>query len=264
MRQSTIRREFRQAPAVLHSRIRAGGMTLIELMVAMTISLFLVLVLANLFIGSKQTYNNQDNLSRLQENGRFAIALFGKLIRESGYHNLTYSQPATMYTGQSNTDYWPYLTSGINIVSATEGGSSPDTIVLAQDATTDCLNATVSAANLPVRNTYTVNSTNAQLTCTSNVSSGTTGILLDNVEDLQILYGENLGTSHRYVQASAPPVWANVDTIRVCLLLRTQSTGLTTAAQNYTDCNGNTNQSKTDGRIREAFSETFVIRNQTQ
>ena len=260
-RQATIRPGIGQAPAMPYGA-RQRGMSLIELMVALTIGLFLVLVIANVFIGSKQTYTNQDNLSRLQENGRFALALFGKMTREAGYHYLTYAQGSSMYSIQVNSDNWPYLTPrNINIVTGTEGGTSPDSITLAEDNTVDCMNASI--ATSPAQNTYTVNTTTAQLTCTS-VNNGTTGVLLDNVEDLQILYGENLGTSHRYVTASAPPVWGNVDTIRICILMRTQQTGLTVTAQKYTDCNGNTNQSKTDGRIREIFSDTFAIRNQMQ
>ena len=249
-RKATFRR------GAMTSRLRQLGLSLIELMVAMTIGLFLLLVISNLFIGSKQTYTNQDNLSRLQENGRFAIALLGKVIRESGYHNLSYTQPASMYSKLTNTDAWPYTT--VNVVGGVDGGSSPDSITLSEDNTVDCLNAAVAVS--PATNTYTVNGS-AQLTCTS-VNNGTTGVLLDNVEDMQILYGETVGTSIRYVSQSATaPVWANVTSVRVCLLMRTQAGGLTVTAQKYTDCNGTANQSKTDGRIRETFSETFTIRN---
>ncbi|MFC1665831.1 PilW family protein, partial [Pseudomonadota bacterium] len=51
---------------------RTKGFTLIELMVAMVIGLFLLAGLIQIFFAGKQTYRLGDGLSRLQENGRFA------------------------------------------------------------------------------------------------------------------------------------------------------------------------------------------------
>src|SRR5262249_181090 len=51
------------------------GMTLVELMVAMTIGLALTVVIAQLFLGSKAAFNSTDSLSRLQENARYAMTL---------------------------------------------------------------------------------------------------------------------------------------------------------------------------------------------
>lgn len=54
-------------------RARQAGLTLVEVMVAVGIGLFLVAVASSLYLGSKSTYNAQDAVARLQENGRFAI-----------------------------------------------------------------------------------------------------------------------------------------------------------------------------------------------
>ncbi|HEY8024590.1 MAG TPA: PilW family protein [Burkholderiaceae bacterium] len=239
-------------------RSRQAGMSIVELMVALTIGLFLMLVVANLFIGSKQTYRNQDNMSRLQENGRFAISILGKSIREAGYHTLTFNPLANMYQKNTNINSWPYSATVLTGSNGTSG--APDSISLSADNTVDCLNASVTS---PATNQYAINSS-SQLTCKS-MNSGTTGVLLDGVEDLQILYGESLGTTRRFVDASDSTInWGNVDTVRVCVLLRTVETGLTVSAQSYTDCSGNTGQTKADGRIRQSFSETFAVRSRFQ
>jgi len=242
--------------AHLRAKARQAGLSLVELMVAVTIGLFLLLVVANLFIGSKQTYTNQDNLSRLQENGRFAIALMGKAVREAGFHYLSFNpQPNYYGVPTATSPAWPYTT--VAVVGGTEGGTSPDTITLAEDNSVDCLNAAVTS---PAQNQYSINAS-AQLICTSLANASTTGVLLDGVEDMQVLYGEDLGSSYRYVPANTAGVnWGNVNAVRICMLLRTTAGGLTVTAQHYTDCNGNTNVTATDGRIREAFSETFTIR----
>lgn len=60
-------------------------MTLIEIMVAMTISLILLAGVLQIFISSKNTYRMSEGSSRLQESGRFAISLMSNSIRMAGY-----------------------------------------------------------------------------------------------------------------------------------------------------------------------------------
>jgi len=61
------------------------GLTLIELMVAMTIGLLLLAGTASLFISNKRIYREQEELSRLQENGRFALEMLIGDIRMTGF-----------------------------------------------------------------------------------------------------------------------------------------------------------------------------------
>ncbi|NOT10419.1 MAG: prepilin-type N-terminal cleavage/methylation domain-containing protein [Methylococcaceae bacterium] len=61
------------------------GMTLIEIMIALLIGAFLLGGVLQIFIGTKQTYRMQEGLSRLQENGRFALDFLAKDIRMAGF-----------------------------------------------------------------------------------------------------------------------------------------------------------------------------------
>ena len=61
------------------------GLTLVELMIAMLLGLFLIGGLLQIFISSQQTYRMQEALSRLQENGRFAIDFMTRDIRLAGF-----------------------------------------------------------------------------------------------------------------------------------------------------------------------------------
>ena len=63
------------------------GFTLIELMIAMLIGVFLMAGVIQIFLSAKQAYRLQENLSRLQENGRFAMDIITKDIRMAGYVN---------------------------------------------------------------------------------------------------------------------------------------------------------------------------------
>lgn len=57
------------------------GLTLVEMMVALVLGLILAAGMIQLFIGTKQTYRFYDALSRIQENGRFALDSMANDIR---------------------------------------------------------------------------------------------------------------------------------------------------------------------------------------
>lgn len=65
------------------------GLTLVEILVAMVISAFLIAGVIQIFISSKQTYRSYDALSRIQENGRFALETMSRDIRAAGYYPTT-------------------------------------------------------------------------------------------------------------------------------------------------------------------------------
>ncbi|MCN4143930.1 MAG: PilW family protein [Thiohalomonas sp.] len=61
------------------------GLTLIELMVAVTIGMIVMAGVMQIYLSNKQTYRTTEALSRLQENGRFSSHFLLKDIRMSGY-----------------------------------------------------------------------------------------------------------------------------------------------------------------------------------
>jgi len=60
------------------------GFSIIEIMIAMLFGIFLLGGLMQMFVSSKQTYKLQDTVSRLQENGRFAMDFLVRDIRGTG------------------------------------------------------------------------------------------------------------------------------------------------------------------------------------
>lgn len=70
---------------ILKSQKRQIGLTLIEIMVALLIGAFLLAGVIQIFIVNKQTYRVQENQSRIQENGRFAVDYLNRYIRLAGY-----------------------------------------------------------------------------------------------------------------------------------------------------------------------------------
>lgn len=65
--------------------LRQRGLTLIEIMVALTLSLLLLAGMIQVFQSNKQSYRVQDALSRVQESGRFAVDFIARDLRMAGF-----------------------------------------------------------------------------------------------------------------------------------------------------------------------------------
>lgn len=61
------------------------GITLVELMVAITIGSIIMLGVGSVYTSSKRSYRLQEEFSRLQENGRFAMNYIARYVRAAGY-----------------------------------------------------------------------------------------------------------------------------------------------------------------------------------
>lgn len=62
-----------------------AGFSLIELMVAMVLSIILLAGVIDIYINTKQTYNTQEGLSRIQENARFVMGRLTRELSTAGY-----------------------------------------------------------------------------------------------------------------------------------------------------------------------------------
>ena len=61
------------------------GFSIVEMMVAMVISLILLAGIAQIFLSSRQSFTIQNTLSRQQENGRYATNVIAQDLRRTGY-----------------------------------------------------------------------------------------------------------------------------------------------------------------------------------
>ncbi|PUA16965.1 PilW family protein [Glaciimonas sp. PCH181] len=73
----------------VHGHLRQSGITLIELLVSLLISFVLIAAVASLYLSSNASYQlNEDHL-RLQQDGRYAMALMEGDLRQAGFGHLT-------------------------------------------------------------------------------------------------------------------------------------------------------------------------------
>ncbi len=218
-----------------HTRLvsQQRGVTLVELMIAMLLGIFLTGGLFLTFNNSKQAYRYQNGLSQIQEQGRFAISFLTKSVRVAGFPG------DNMPPG--------------NRIEGTDGVTDSVTIRLRDDR--DCRDMPTAGV---ATNRFRISGGNLQ--CSGD------GIAWDdyvpNVEDMQIWYGEDLdadGIANRYVTATEGPAWANVVTTRVSLMIRSTDNA-TSEPETYMSLLGNTVVAQ-DKRLRKPFVTTIALRN---
>ena len=67
-------------------KLNQSGFTLIELMVALTLSLIMLGGISVIYVSTQKTGRIQDGLQQLNESGRFAIEMLSRDLRMSGYY----------------------------------------------------------------------------------------------------------------------------------------------------------------------------------
>lgn len=96
------------------SAARARGLGLVELMVWITISMLLLTVISTLYVNSKQLTRVNDDVSRLQENGRFAIYLLDHDMRMAAFRGCNAAAvtpvavPSPVPPNDLNSNAYPY------------------------------------------------------------------------------------------------------------------------------------------------------------
>jgi len=105
------------------------GLSLIELMIAITIGLILAAGIMQIFISNKQTYRMQEGMSRMQENGRFAIDLLSRDLRMAGYYGC-WTDTSTLVNTLNDAATTPYNFNVALEASDNTGINGSDTITL--------------------------------------------------------------------------------------------------------------------------------------
>jgi type IV pilus assembly protein PilW len=217
-----------------HSRFgRQCGMGLIELMIGMTIGLIILAALGYFFLGSQQANRTHNDISRMQESGRQALEILGTAIRQAGYR--TDADVAFAGTALNGTD------------------GAPDTITVQFDAQEgnepDCTGTTITAGSL-VTYAFAVDDVDSELTCSD--AGGTTVVVADNIEDMQITYGIDSnkdGVIESYKAAPTAAEFPQVAAVRVNLVVRGPTANAATGG---------------DGFLRQTYASTFTVRNQAR
>jgi type IV pilus assembly protein PilW len=99
------------------------GRSLVEVMIALTLGMVVLLAVSSMFIGNRGTYRSMDEKARLDEEGRLALQLLVQHVRMSGYGSLTsntkhFSDVEVASGGQTTSIVTPGVYTRFNQISA--------------------------------------------------------------------------------------------------------------------------------------------------
>ncbi len=237
------------------SRATQPGFTLVEVMVAITLSLILIAGVIQVYISSKESFRVQNELARLQENQRIAIEFLQNDIRRAGF-NLP---NGTKKIVEANT------------INGEDGAS--DQVEIAYKSDTDCLGQdTVAEDNGIAINRYFVDQNTDQLMCLGN-GGDVAQPIADGIESMQILLGENtnftddtpqLPSANQYVNISQNTNTNKVVSIRIALLSRSTNPLKKQAVQEtFTLLDTEFTPDNQDRFKRQVITTTIPLRNRT-
>lgn len=133
---------------------RQSGRTLMEVMIALTLGMVILIAITSLFEGNKRTYRTSDDKGRLEEDGRLALNLLAFHVRMAGYDELADSSLLGNYGTRTNSRV-------AGFEGCTGGFTNPATVarVCTNDAAlsdgflvryaADAVNANLNGAGLP-------------------------------------------------------------------------------------------------------------------
>lgn len=247
------------------------GLTLIEILIALLLGAFLIGGVLEIFVNTRETYRMQEALSRLQENGRFAMEFIGRDIRMAGYSfcpkplAISALEPPTPTPLSTAVPYFLNATNG-NLNGANQ--DSPDSISMRWIGGNTCPQVpgdTVSIAYDVFTNPATgIRELRRDI---DGAGPAVPVALIEGVENMQVLYGYDTddtmrGTPEFYGVVDQVADLRRVVSVRVSLLLySTDPFVLDVPASPMFNNEVTNNIAPRDRRVRRVFTSTFTLRN---
>jgi type IV pilus assembly protein PilW len=257
---------------------REAGLSLVELMISVTIAMLITIVMANLFLGSRESYRAIDNSSRIQENARYAQQHLGRTVRLAGFrHDFTRTPDQTFGTGVSAVDGTNgtgtasdsitvrFTGSGLGTSAAACANTEATACAGADGRVVDCLGRRIDSNIVSVNRfeVRTAGSANGGPALFCSIDGATWREIIPDIENMQVLYGEPTSSDlavNRFLVAGSATM-ANVLAVRVALLHRSSEQVAATNASRSYDLLGVTVGPFTDSRIRSVTTTSIVLRN---
>lgn len=281
------------------SRRRQRGLSLVEMMVSIALGLLILVAILQVFTASRQTYRYQQNISRMQENARIATEILQRTVRDTGFEpppassaQLVCATAAACLLGGSNN-----LTSSQATAAAAISGSDTLIIRIRSDGNaTDCQGEAIAynyIAGGSETSPYGTNTTNNEfrigpttpttttppsLRCGRSAASPSSNLwgqpLVDDIEDMQVLYGYRDSSTGNLIYVPGSLLTTNqyylITAVRIQLCVRSPDANVVSSANTQhclmdSDGDGANDDdrtlSTTDGRLRQVVTTTIKLRN---
>lgn len=212
----------------MHKPTNQRGMSLISLMVALAIGIFLLAGLFQIWYQTRSTFSAQSLLAQLQDNQRMALTAMANTVQSGGYYPVYLNYPAhagTTYSAQMFTSATP-IAAGQYIYGTHNTTTLADTLTVrfigdntsADSTTLDCQGQSEATGTL-VTNTYQLDAS-SRLTCSTDGGNTFQPIVQGTLSSMVIRYGVDTlgdGTALEYQTADKVADWTRVLSVKIAL-----------------------------------------------
>ncbi|SFZ77196.1 PilW family protein [Chitinimonas taiwanensis] len=251
------------------------GFTIIELMVGLSLGLLLAFAVAAIYLQTGQSRNTQTELSRFNDNGRYVLDTYKRIVTQSGYRawsdagsskdniqlNLAFPAAGDFLAGQT------ILEKDNELLVRFKGDASKN--IIRCDKSDDADYPFLKDAS--VATTFALYLDSGSLICKIAGEDDSKQILVKNVVDYSLLYGEDTGGAKdqipdAYVLAGAVGNWSDVYAVKLCFVLKSENAKLLEKPMDYMKCDGSVSDGSAAGRAGDlamyrTFRSTIMLRN---
>ncbi|MCF6323042.1 MAG: PilW family protein [Gammaproteobacteria bacterium] len=239
----------------IKSRYSQQGLSLVELMIATTVSLLLMAGVGQIFLSTKASNSLQNGAGRLQENARLAFEILSQNIGQAGFTTdlsgiSAFNSANTLENGSENA--------GLGFTTA--NGTASDVIEINYVSATDCLGNGTGASGTATDRYFIAGN---QLMCLGN-GNAAAGILGIGIENMQLLYGEDTdddNIANLFVNKDNVTTWEDIKSVRISLLVTTTQAMTITDSLTHVLLNTPPILPINDNALRRVFTRTILIRN---
>lgn len=221
----------------IKSKSTYKGTSLVELMIAMTIGLFLVIAVTSIYLVIKKNFIGSTSITSSQESYRLVLNNISRSIQTAGYIISPFTETQeTVFTANTlfkNDGQFIYGTeTNSKSFSVRYQTSSGDSVLNCNGTSNE------TGANVIFTNTFTLEGNT--LTCSSsfNNEAATKTNVAENISELNILYGFDSNNDQKidsYVNAASIDSnnWNSVYSVRLAIKFLDTSDSKKTAMPNY-------------------------------
>lgn len=251
------------------------GFTIVELMIGLSLGLVLAMGVAAIYVQTGKSRTMQASLNRLSDDGHYALETYKRMITQSGFRvwNSTGDSKGDMKLATAFPASTPFsasetlrvdAVSGVSLLNIRFKGDSSKNVIR-------CDKNEGNDTNYPFLTTesttysFSLYKSGTSLMCKRYGVDASAQSVVDNVVDYSLSFGEDTSTTpdqivDEYKATIAAGKWVNVYAVRMCLVLKTDSTTVLDQAMSYQKCDG-TSATATDKAMYRTFVSTMQLRN---
>lgn len=235
------------------------GLSLVELLIAMTISVILLAGITQIVIANKNTYSFQQSQSINHENSRFSYYFIDQIVSKAGYITAPQNSVDGVFPAIAATAQCAAFLTGQVLANSLEGSGVCIRYQRNSATEVDCAGNAIAVASGFVTRLF-FSATNSSLMCGAQGAAAVE--LVNNIENMQMSYRVNVSaTAIANLVAPTTSQWRDIVAVQVAILTVGDTNASDTAQVYRFPLDASTTTTAADRRVYRSSLKTITLRN---